>query len=87
MFRIIEGSTGMFLRDDGAANNGEIALDVPPAQGFYWPRWDGKAWVEGRTQAEIDAIKAQAGIAPPTDAQVIDDLIDLLIAQGVIANV
>jgi len=60
IYRIIDSKTGLFIRDDFVANDGEVGLDVPPAQGFYWPKWDGKAWVEGRTQAAIDAIKAQA---------------------------
>ena len=63
--RIISATTGTFIRDDFAANKGEIALDVEPAQGFHWPKWDGKQWVEGRTQAEIDAIKAAAEQAEP----------------------
>ena len=63
--RIISTKTGMFIRDDFTASKGEIALDVAPAQGFYWPKWDGKQWVEGRTQAEIDAIKAQAEQSVP----------------------
>ena len=76
--RIVDKSTGLFIRDDFAANDGEIALDVAPAQGFYWPKWDGKAWVEGRTQAEIDAIIAQAEQAEPTETELLQAKINLL---------
>lgn len=44
---------GVFLRDDFTYNpETEIALDVPPAQGLYLPKWDGAKWVEGGTAPE-----------------------------------
>ena len=52
--------TGLFL-EDVLLNEGQevpancISVEVP--EGFYLPKWSGTAWVEGRTQAEIDAIK------------------------------
>lgn len=59
MLRIIDKQTKLFLRDDFSFDKEtEIALDVVPAQGFYWPKWDGKQWVEGRTAEEIASIKA-----------------------------
>lgn len=90
LYRIID-SNGLFLRDDFTANDGEIALDVQPAQGFYQPRWDGTQWVEGRTQAEIDAILASATLPEvPLDQRVsavetdVDDLITVLaVIEGV----
>ena len=33
-------------------------IDTPCPPGFYWPRWDGEKWVEGRTAEEIAAIQA-----------------------------
>ena len=70
MKRIISTQTRLFIRDDFTFNEEtEIALDVAPAQGLYWPKWDGKHWVEGRTQAEIDAIIAQAEQAQPTETE------------------
>ena len=51
MKRIID-QNGLFLRDDFTANDGEIALDVVPAQGFYWPKWDGEKWIEGGVAPE-----------------------------------
>ena len=65
--RIISTETKQFIRDDFELDEEtETALDVAPAQGLYWPRWDGQKWVEGRTQAEIDAIIAQAEQVEPT---------------------
>lgn len=65
MFRVID-KTGLFIRDDFTFDEEtEIGLDVAPAQGFYHPKWDGENWVEGLTQAEIDAIKAQ-NVSTPT---------------------
>ncbi len=59
IFRIVDSKTGLFIRDDfECALETEVALDVPPAQGFGWPRWDGEKWVEGRTPEEIAAIQA-----------------------------
>lgn len=72
MKRIIDKATGLFIRDDLTANDGEIALDVKPAQGFYWPMWDGKQWVEGKTAEEIVPIlaaklQAEAEVVTETD--------------------
>lgn len=79
MKRIIDNKTGMFIRDDFTVRDGETALNVAPAQGFYWPKWDGKQWIEGRTLSEIAAIKAAAVLAEPTDKE----RIDLLVAENV----
>jgi len=81
--RIIDQS-GFFIRDDFTANDGEIALDVAPAQGFYLPKWDGTQWIEGKTQAEIDAILAQATPSEPSTDEVIDNLITTLVDKGVL---
>lgn len=54
MIKRIIDSNGLFLRDDFTANDGEIALDVSPAQGFYLPKWDfvTEQWIEGGTAPE-----------------------------------
>lgn len=81
--RIISASTGQFIRDDVLAGKGEIALDVSPAQGFYWPRWDGKQWVEGKTTAEIAPILA----AKAADELIITNETDIRAKlQGMIAG-
>lgn len=35
--------------------------------GFYKPKWNGTAWVEGLTQSEIDAVRNQP--QPPTQEE------------------
>ena len=48
MKRIIDKETKLFIRDDFNFNpETEIGLEVEPAQGFYWPKWNGTEWVEG----------------------------------------
>ena len=57
MLRIIDKQTGRFIRDEMSFDpETEIGLDVEPASGFAWPRWDfeqGK-WVEGAEQHQKD---------------------------------
>ena len=46
--RIIDKQTKLFIRDDfDFDEETEIGLEVEPAQGFYWPKWNGTEWVEG----------------------------------------
>ena len=53
MKRIIEKETKLFIRDDfDFDEETEIGLDVEPAQGFYWPKWNGTEWVEGGVAPE-----------------------------------
>lgn len=85
MLRIIN-QNGLFLRDDFSANEGEIALDVAPAQGFYLPKWDFNLndWVEGATQEYIDSLLASAQPQEPTTDEVLDNLITTLVDKGVL---
>jgi len=47
LLRIINKENSVFIRDDFSFDaKTEIGLDVAPAQGFIWPKWDGQAWVE-----------------------------------------
>ncbi|MDF2881667.1 MAG: hypothetical protein K0R54_2224 [Clostridiaceae bacterium] len=48
---------GMFIEDTFVEELTEFTIETPCPQGFYNPRWDGEKWVEGMSQAEIDAIK------------------------------
>ena len=58
IYRIIDKQTNLFIRDDFEFNEEtEIALDVPPSQGLYLPKWNGTEWVEGMAQEEIDLLK------------------------------
>lgn len=43
-------------------------VSTPVPDGFYQPKWNGTAWVEGKTQEEIGAIK-QKTIDTAADVQ------------------
>lgn len=86
-------ANGFFIRDvidDG----GEIPADcvsIQPPQGLYRSKWDGATWVEGMTQEEIDVFlatkpepKEQLYGTDQEFIRVSEDLIDILIAKGVI---
>lgn len=67
MFKVIRvDSNGLFIEDVLLEEGQEIPQDcvsiLVPDVGFYLPKWNGTIWVEGKTQAEIDAIK---NVVPP----------------------
>ena len=76
MIKRIITTDGLFLRDDFTANDGEIALDVTPAQGFYLPKWDfaTETWTEGATQEYINSLLANQ----PTPTPSADERLDVL---------
>ena len=61
LIKVVSIDTSGFYTGDVLLEEGQevpancISVEVP--EGFYLPKWNGTAWVEGRTQAEIDAIK------------------------------
>ena len=59
--RIIDKQTKLFLRDDfDFDEETEIGLEVEPAQGLYWPKWNGTEWVEGGQAPEPAEPEPQA---------------------------
>ncbi len=76
MWRRINPETGMWIEDvvmaepptlaDGTPDPAYIAVPVRPGAGFWHPRWDGAAWVEGLTPDEIAARQAAASPPAPT---------------------
>lgn len=61
ILRIIDKNKQLFLRDDFTFDEEtEIGLDVEPAQGFYWPKWNGTEWVEGGVVPEPTEAEPQA---------------------------
>ncbi len=76
MYRMVNPETGMFIEDvilssppileDGEPDPAYIETPVPGDAGFWWPRWDGEAWVEGLTAEEIAARVAAAPPPEPT---------------------
>lgn len=81
IYRKINTTTGLFIEDvllgniptmeDGISDPQYI--EAPCPDGFYHPKWDGGKWVEGLSQAEIDAIKASS-IVPDVDAELASDI-------------
>ena len=87
MKRIIDKSTGLFLRDDISFDEEtEVGLEVNPAQGLYQPKWDGNEWVEGLTEAEIDAIKANIETPQPSLEDKVAELQDVIAEFTTILN-
>jgi hypothetical protein len=71
--------TGDILEDSEIAP--QVTVICP--DGFHKPKWNGSAWVEGLTQAEIDAIN-NAPTVPGLQQQIseMQDMINLIIAGG-----
>lgn len=87
MLRIINKQTGVFLRDDFTfEENMEVGLNIDPAQGFYSPKWDGEKWIEGLTEAEIDAIKANIETPQPSLEDKVAELQDVIAELTTILN-
>lgn len=80
-------SDGLFIEDVITDKPSADLIATPCPSGFYWPKWDGAKWVEGRTAAEIAAIQAQVTNQPPTTEEVLTDLITVLVDTGVITSV
>ena len=60
LLRKIDTTTGNFLEDvlfdsHPTLEDGELDpqyIEDAPAQGFYWPKWNGTEWVEGGVAPE-----------------------------------
>ena len=84
-------SNGLFIEGVIVAEGFKSTIDIIVEEcpdGFYRPKWDGAAWVEGRTQAEIDAIKNT--VVPKTPLEIvqenqknIQDALDFLMMGGI----
>lgn len=80
ILRIIDKTTGIFLRDDFSADeNIEIGLDVEPAHGLYLPKWNGEKWVESMTQAEINAIQGNTATSEPSLEERVEKLENIVL--------
>jgi len=80
-------SNGFYIEDiilqDGKAIPSDC-IEITCPDGFYKPKWNGTAWVEGLAQAEIDAIKNVP--VPKTDIELMQDRIDTLTTQLNVTN-
>ncbi len=81
----IDLETGLYLDTVHPSLSGEDIIETPCLITYHLPKWNGTEWVEGLSQAEIDLIKNQP--QAPTQEEVIEDLIALLVESGVIVNV
>lgn len=80
-------ANGMFLEDAFVGELTSLTIETPCPQGFYRPKWYGEKWVEGLSQVEIDAIKANDPLPAPTIEEltaVVADMTQLLADKGVI---
>lgn len=55
-------------------------IQTPCEGGFYKPKWNGTEWVEGLSQAEIDAIKNTP--QPKTDVEKLQEIVDMLLMDS-----
>ena len=78
--RIID-SNGFFIEDAFVDELTEFTIETPCPDGFYLPRWNGTAWVEGKTAEEIAAIQA-AVTTEKTDSERISELETLVLQMG-----
>lgn len=46
----------VILEDEDIVPEDCIETDCP--EGFFWPKWNGTKWIEGKSNAEIESIKA-----------------------------
>ena len=85
--RIID-EQGYFIEDAFVEELTEFTIEQECPQGFYLPKWDGEKWVEGKTQEEIDLIKASIVVEPTIEERVtntetkvvtIEEVIDVLV--------
>ena len=87
--RIID-ENGLFVEDAFVEELTDKTIETPCPSGFYHPKWDGTKWVEGLTQAEIDAIKASVVVEPTAEERIAQleainaDLIQVLVDKGVL---
>ena len=48
---------GLFIEDAFVEELTEFTVETLCTEGFYKPKWNGKKWIEGLTQTDIDIIK------------------------------
>ena len=78
--RIID-ENGLLVCDDFVNELTEFTIETPCPSGFYLPKWDGSAWVEGKTSEEITAIKESVP-TEKTNTERISDLETLVLELG-----
>jgi hypothetical protein len=68
MRKVLRIDSNGFYIEDVILQDGKVTptdcIEIICPDGFYKPKWNGTEWIEGLTQAEIDAIKNV--VMPPT---------------------
>ena len=70
MFVRVIDDNGIFIEDAFVDELTDRTIETPCPEGFYHPKWNGEKWVEGLTQAEIDAIKAEIPQEPTPEQRI-----------------
>ena len=74
--RLID-ENGLFIEDAFVKELTEFTIETLCEESFYKPKWNGKKWIEGLTQIEIDAIK---NVATPKEPLIEDRIKNLELA-------
>ena len=99
LFRKIDTTTGNFLEDvlfesHPTLVDGELDpqyIEEEPAQGFYWPKWNGMEWVEGGVAPEPTEPEPQAPtmeemaitlMKTQAELEVVQEALDFLLLGG-----
>ena len=99
LYRKIDATTGNFLEDvlfesHPTLEDGELDpqyIEDAPAQGFYWPKWNGTEWVEGggvpeptEPEPHVQTIEevAIALMKMQTELEAATEALDILIMGG-----
>jgi hypothetical protein len=86
MKKVLKVDNQGFFMEDVILQDGEATpidcIETQCHDGFYKPKWDGTAWIEGLTQAEIDTIK-NAPVEQPLEVRNRADIDYIAIMTGV----
>lgn len=79
LYRIVDKTTGIYIRDSFSFNTEtEIGLEVKGAEGLIIPKWNGEAWVEGATEADILAAQQYANEMAANQPATIEEMFNAL---------
>lgn len=73
-FRVDEN--GFYVAPVIAEEKPDDCVEETPPNGLYKPRWNGEAWVEGASEAEIQEIKNRS--FPPSEEDELRKRVELM---------
>jgi len=83
MRKVLRIENGFFVEDVILKDEEYTPIDCIETlcpDGFYKPKWNGIAWVEGLSQSEIDIIKNVP--IPKTELEILKETIDMLVLSS-----